>query len=146
MKNVIDALRVMAENGGRWGGDTCAGVWYLGLSAARSYSYACVGFTQSDVEDFLKYYDTLTTQIDHLEMYIETLHEHYKNPAPRHEQSEPVEEVPGTDGSAIHIFGDETDAELLDALRQLDGKPPYIQMAFKEMREFNVEDTYTSQL
>lgn len=128
MKNVIDALRYMAKNGGLWSNDPVAGVWRLRLFYARSYSGDRVGFTQSDVEDFLKYYDTLTTQIDHLEMYIETLHEHYKTP--RHEQSEPVEEVPGTDGSAIH----------------LDGKPPHIQMAFKEMREFNVEDTYTSQL
>lgn len=39
--------------------------------------------------------------------------------------------------------GDETDEELLETLNRLDGKPTYIQMAFKEMREFNVEDTYT---
>lgn len=39
--------------------------------------------------------------------------------------------------------GDETDEELLETLNRLDGKSPrYIQMAFKEMREFNVEDTY----
>lgn len=41
--------------------------------------------------------------------------------------------------------GDETDEELLASLQRLDGKPTYIQMAFKDLKEF-VEDTYTSQL
>lgn len=41
--------------------------------------------------------------------------------------------------------GHETDEELLASLQRLDGKPTYIQMAFKELKEF-VEDTYIHML
>jgi hypothetical protein len=39
-------LNEWVENGGLWGNDTSAGVWYLYLNNARSYSNGYVGFRQ----------------------------------------------------------------------------------------------------
>ena len=86
MDNVLNALRHMAEHGGNWYFDRLSGSWLLNLSYSRAYvnDYGSVGFSQQEMQDFLKHYE------------------------------------------------------------QLVSNPPvtYIQMAFKEMREFNVEDTY----
>ena len=62
MHNVIDALRHMAENGGFWYGVTHKCVWYLYLFDISSGSFENAGFTQQEMQEFLKHYEELTNE------------------------------------------------------------------------------------
>lgn len=57
MDNVLKALKHMAEHGGYWGSGTYAGVWCFLLRYARSYSETMTGFTQDEMQAFLRHYE-----------------------------------------------------------------------------------------
>lgn len=58
MKNVIEALRYMAEHGGYWSDGAWNGEWQLDCCKMMGdYIVRPVGFNQSELREFLEHYD-----------------------------------------------------------------------------------------
>ena len=94
MNKVIEALQYMAEHGGTWNSVTFLNVWRLGL--VHDY----FGFSQQDLQEFLKHYQEINSS------------------------TVTSKELPYKESDIASFFGtwpgDETDAELLSSLKNLD--------------------------